>query len=237
MTIKSIDVGNIPNDGSGDDLREAFIKVNDNFVEVDNRITTLPIEGENLGVSGEGVFAGKDDNTLQFKEILAGENVSVSSNSSSIIIDSSGGLNDFLVLTDNGSLTVDGSAPFGIQGGDLIETRSPNSTVFIDLKSSGIVEHDTAPKLSATLDANNKNIQNAGAVNANSFNGPLTGLVYGVDIRDINQYFEDNWDFGEFTPRFDNIIEYVLFSTNVDLGSFTGANNVSEIWDIDLGGF
>ena len=73
MTIESINVGNLANDGTGDDLREAFIKVNDNFTELSNSITSLPIQGENLGVSGEGIFAGKNVNTLQFKEILAGE--------------------------------------------------------------------------------------------------------------------------------------------------------------------
>ena len=31
MAINYIDVGIIANDGTGDDLREAFIKVNENF--------------------------------------------------------------------------------------------------------------------------------------------------------------------------------------------------------------
>lgn len=233
MTIKTIDVGTIANDGTGDDLREAFIKVNDNFTEVDNRLVTLPVQGENLGVAGEGVFAGKDENTLQFKEILAGSNVSISSNSTSVIIDSAGGINDILILTDNGSITVDGSAPLGIQGGSLIETRSPGETVFIDLKNSGIVAHDTQPALSANLQANENNIQNAGTITANLFNGALTGSVYGVDIREINQYFDNNWDFGEIFPEFDSIVEYIIFNTDVDMGSFIGTD--VALFDIDLG--
>ena len=32
MAIQTINVGNLANDGTGDDLREAFIKVNQNFV-------------------------------------------------------------------------------------------------------------------------------------------------------------------------------------------------------------
>jgi len=233
MTINSIDVGTIANDGTGDDLREAFIKVNDNFTEIDNRLVTLPVEGQNLGVAGEGVFAGKEENTLQFKEILAGSNVSISSNSTSVIIDSAGGINDILLLTDNGSITVDGTAPIGVQGGNLIETRSPGETVFIDLKDSGIVAHDTQPALSASLQANQNNIQNAGTITANSFNGALTGSVYGVDIREINQYFDNNWDFGEIFPEFDSIVEYIIFSTDVDMGSFIGADVAT--FDIDLG--
>ena len=34
MTQLIIDVGTIPNDGEGDPLRNAFIKINDNFTEL-----------------------------------------------------------------------------------------------------------------------------------------------------------------------------------------------------------
>lgn len=231
MTIETINVGNIANDGTGDDLREAFIKVNNNFLEVDNDINALPITGENLGQSGEGVFAGKDLNTLQFKKILAGENTTITSNSTSVIIDSTGGLKNFLVLTDSGHITVDGSGPFGIQGGSIIETRSPGSTVFIDLKNTGIVAHDISPTLSNSLNADGNNIQNVESIHANTFNGPLTGLVYGVDIRNINQYFNNNWDFGEIYPEYTSIIEYIIGTINVDIGQIIAPSN----FDIDLG--
>lgn len=235
MAIDTINVGNIANDGTGDDLREAFIKVNDNFAELDSTLTALPIVGENLGSTGEGIFAGKEQNTLQFKEILAGSNTTVTANSTSIIIDSTGGLDSFLILSDNGSITVDGSAPLRIQGGNLIETKSPNNALLIDLKDSGIVAHDTQPALSASLQANANNIQNAGTVSASSFLGSLTGLVHGVDIREINKYFDNNWDFGEILPVFDNVIDYVIFDTDVDMGSFIGAD-VAD-FEIDLGAF
>ena len=35
MTVQLINIGNVANDGTGDDLREAFIKVNDNFEDLD----------------------------------------------------------------------------------------------------------------------------------------------------------------------------------------------------------
>lgn len=233
MAIQTINVGNIANDGTGDDLREAFIKVNDNFSQLDTTLTALPVTGENLGVAGEGVFANKNENTLQFKKILGGENTTVTSNSTSIIIDSSGGLNDFIVLADNGHITVDGTAPLGIQGGDIIETRSPGNTLFIDLKNTGIVAHDISPTLSSHLQAAGNNIQNVGTISANSFNGPLTGLVYGVDIRNINQYFDNNWDFGEIFPEYSSAVEYIIGTTDIDMGAFIG-QDVAE-FDIDLG--
>ena len=34
MAIQTINIGTIANDGTGDDLREAFVKVNNNFTEL-----------------------------------------------------------------------------------------------------------------------------------------------------------------------------------------------------------
>ena len=231
MTIQKIEVGQIANDGTGDDLREAFIKVNDNFTEVDNRLTTLPVQAENLGGTGEGIFANKIDNILQFKEILAGSNTSITSNASSVIISASGGIDDILFLTDNGSLTVDGSIPYNIVGGAGIKTRTSLASIIVEVKD-GVLKADNTPELSANLNAGGNSINNVNAVNANSFNGPLTGLVYGVDIREINKYFED-WDFGEILPEFDNIFDYFVYSVDVDLGSFIG-EDVAD-FDIDFG--
>jgi hypothetical protein len=233
MAIQTINVGNIPNDGTGDDLREAFVKVNSNFSDLENRVVNIAVDAENLGVAGQGVFAGTSEGTLQFKKIVAGTNVSVTANSESVIINSTGGINSILVLTDNGSITVDGSSYLGINGGDVISTRTSANNLFIDLNDTGIVEHDTAPKLSASLNANDKNIQNVGSINANSFIGPLTGLVYGVDIRNINYYYE-NWDFGDIVETtYTSIIDYIVKNTQVDLGPLVGAGLIDA--EIDLG--
>ena len=37
MAIQTVNIGTIANDGTGDDLREAFVKVNANFSELDTR--------------------------------------------------------------------------------------------------------------------------------------------------------------------------------------------------------
>ena len=71
MAIQTINIGNIANDGTGDDLREAFIKVYNNFTELNTNITNTTTEGANLG-TGTGLFAHRSDNTLQFKSISAG---------------------------------------------------------------------------------------------------------------------------------------------------------------------
>lgn len=75
MSIQQINIGNLVNDGLGDDLRTAFLKVNANF----SRLETLgTIQAINLTTSGEPIFKGvveKPDgsNELQFKTLLAGD--------------------------------------------------------------------------------------------------------------------------------------------------------------------
>ena len=235
MALTSINVGNIANDGTGDDLREAFIKVNNNFLEVDSRLTTTAVTGLNLGTVGETVFAGQTEGVLQFKRLLAGANTTLSSNGDQIIISSSGGLSDVLVLADNGSIVVTSSNYLGINGGEVITTRVSANNLIIDLNDTGIVERDTNPKLSSSLNANDKNIQNVNTINANSFIGPLTGLVNGVDVTYIDNYFNDYWDFGDIIDRtnYDSIIEFLIKDYVVDFGDIIGAGVKEFI--VDLG--
>lgn len=235
MALTSINVGNIPNDGTGDDLREAFIKVNNNFLEVEDRLTSTAVTAVNLGTVGEGVFAGQTEGVLQFKKLVSGANTTITSNSDSVIISSSGGLNDILVLSDNGSIIVTSSNYLGINGGEVITTRVSANNLIIDLNNTGIVERDSNPKLSNSLNANDKNIQNANVINANSFIGPLTGLVNGVDVSYIDGYFNDYWDFGTIIDRtnYDSIIEFIIKDYSVDFGDIIGAGVKEFI--VDLG--
>ena len=70
MPIQTINLGNYSNDGTGDDLRTAFKKVNDNFVLVGGTLGI--IGGENVG-AGTGVFKRRDNDnlTLEFKSLTS----------------------------------------------------------------------------------------------------------------------------------------------------------------------
>ena len=63
MASTKINVGRIVNDGLGDDLRTAFLKINDNFESVDDQLgITLTYGATNVG-NGVEVFKRKyDDN-------------------------------------------------------------------------------------------------------------------------------------------------------------------------------
>jgi hypothetical protein len=84
MAIKTINVGNVVNDGSGDDLRTAFVKVNDNFTELVN------MQGEdntasNVG-TGVGLFKEKVGSDLRFKSLVSGTGIGLTSDTNTITI-------------------------------------------------------------------------------------------------------------------------------------------------------
>jgi hypothetical protein len=68
MTIQTINLGNYANDGTGDDLRTAFEKVNANFNTLTSSVNI--INGTNLG-NGTSIFAQKNLANLEFKTLTS----------------------------------------------------------------------------------------------------------------------------------------------------------------------
>ena len=84
-TISTINIGNVVNDGLGDDLRTAFQKVNSNFSALNAGLT---ITGTNLGTVGENVFKQKTGTEFEFRKLIAGNKITLISNPESIVISS-----------------------------------------------------------------------------------------------------------------------------------------------------
>ncbi len=230
MALQLINVGNIANDGTGDDLREAFIKINQNFEEIDLKDPDLTTAA-NIGATGEGIFAKIENFELQFKKIVQGSNITLTATDDQITIDAVGGLQQLLVITNEGSLFLKDGDAINIFGGTGINTKFIGSDLIIENTASSL-ETDTAPKLSADLDANNFNILNANTINADQFSGNLTGTVHDIDIRDINQFFDKYFDFGEFIQEVDNFFGWFFSTLEVDLGTITSP----ALTTIDMGG-
>jgi hypothetical protein len=237
MALQTINLGSVANDGTGDDLREAFEKVIFNFSELDAR-TPEATTVTNLG-TGEGLYASKNDAELQFKSLVGGNNVVLSSDSNELTIDVDAGVTQFVIAADSGSLTVVENTTVTIAGGTLISTARSGSTITINSSALANVEQDTSPRLGGNLNANGYNLGSVGTIDATTvsglFNGNLTGLVHGIDIRDLNEYREpeNSWDFGGVAPTsVNNLWDYLFATVNVDFGSIAGNNvNVS----LDLG--
>lgn len=178
MTIQNINVGDFANDGTGDDLRDAFIKINQNFQTVE--VDLLPT-GRNLGSSGAEVFAATDERELQFRRLVAGTNVSLTQLDNVIQINSSAA--SFVISTDQGSLIVNSNTTVNFLGSD--------------------------------------NVNISGSENDKSVT---------VDLSDrINRL--GNFDLGDIDVNIETIVDYIINSTVIDLGSITSAGTV----EIDFG--
>lgn len=224
MAIQSINIGSIANDGTGDDLREAFNKVNANFIDLNTKLGIAEgSDAENLGL-GEGIFAQKSDNTLQLRSIVAGSNISLSGGGNSITISGDAAMKQLIVVSDSGSVVLGtGNQTIRIQGGTGLTTRVTSEDVFIDIEGTDLVSSDTSPTLAGALTASGFNIQGAGVITATSFVGPVTGLVNGIDVSDLDK-FVLGFDFDAIIPVVTSFSEYFASNTDVDLGSFTVPN-------------
>jgi hypothetical protein len=117
--INTINIGNVVNDGLGDDLRTAFQKVNANFSALNSELT---IDGLNLDNTGVGVFKQKAGSTLEFKSLKEGRDIELVDSATNILIRSTAPDAFIRFDTDSGSvlasqyeqLTLEGVASTGV---------------------------------------------------------------------------------------------------------------------------
>ena len=83
MTIQPINIGNVVNDGLGDDLRTAFQKVNANFSDLSAQLT---ITASNVGNAGVGVFKEKVGADLRFKKLVSGTKMLLNENVDTVTV-------------------------------------------------------------------------------------------------------------------------------------------------------
>ena len=86
MAIQTINIGSAANDGTGDDLREAFVKVNANFSELDQSAVQT---AQNLGSSGGAVFKEQVSNVMSFRRVVGGSNINITELDSTLVMMSS----------------------------------------------------------------------------------------------------------------------------------------------------
>lgn len=235
MAINLINIGNIANDGTGDDLREAFVKVNNNFEELDlrdNEKTTV----SNSGI-GVGIFDQLVNHDIQLKSLLAGRNIAITSDTAgNITIDSdTNALTELTVEAETGEVTRLQGQKLTIHGANGLDTYVENNVLYVTYTGPIGLINESEPTLSQNLDANNKDIININTVRANNFagnvTGNVTGLINGVDPSTIAPFFDDYWDFGDVGRTVTSLIEYMLDDVDVDMGTIVNP----ETRNIDLG--
>ena len=228
MAVQTINIGNIANDGTGDDLRVAFSKINSNFTDIDSRVA-VAIDAENLG-SGEGIFYVKDSNILEFKSLVAGDNVTLSSTANDITINAADAINSIQFNADTGNLNFVGDDALNILGGQNIDTTFTNNTLSIDIVGTDLVSQDPSPTLSgvlnaATNDINNVNILTVNTITANtSITAPnYVGNVHDIDLRFYEQALGRTLfgaDFGSFEIEATSGIDLLIATATIELAWF-----------------
>ena len=138
MALETIFAGTYANDGTGDDLRSAFRKVNNNF----DALSPAILDGVNLG-NGFSIFHGIDTETrtIQFNRIAAGNNVGLALLDGTLTISSTGGVLDNLEndlnlnghsITGTGTVDIEGS----VTTTGVIEAGDVQSTIWgIDVRN------------------------------------------------------------------------------------------------------
>jgi len=225
MTITTINIGTIANDGTGDDLREAFIKVNNNFAELNARDPESTTVTNRLTDTStvKGLFYQKQGVDLQFKVLEAGTNVSLTANNDKVVVNATG------ILSLN--LTGDTGPVVNISSGNTVEYRGAGATNtrmltnppsgFPTLEIESLLANEANPTLSGTLTAAGNDITGVDVLQAAN----VQSLVYNIDVRTRNSFI--GFDMGTITLdnavppaiTFQNALDYFFYLNPIDMGT------------------
>jgi len=121
--LQTINIGNVVNDGLGDDLRTAFEKVNSNFSSLNAELT---VEVINLSSSGTGLFKEKVGNELRFKSLQGGAKIILNERTDTVEIASTAPDSFTRFDTDAGIMRASVNEAISVQG-----TFAPGSETLI----------------------------------------------------------------------------------------------------------
>jgi len=226
MPISTINIGTIANDGTGDDLREAFIKVNNNFAELNARDpeNTSVINRLSDSSTVKGVFYQKVGAELQLKSLESGSNITLTTNNDKITIAASGIISLGIVGNTGPVTTLVNGNTLQVLGTLAGATRTDMTTVggFPTLRVSTLLSNESNPTLGATLTGANNNIVGVNTIQAAN----VQSLVYGLNLDDRDSFI--GFDLGDINldaSNQDNITNLLdlFFSVNpVDMGTIAG---------------
>jgi hypothetical protein len=147
MTMQKINLGNIVNDGLGDDLRTAFQKVNANFTELQSSLT---VTASNIDSIGASVFKQKTGTNLEFRKIASGSKITVTEESDKILISSTVPDAFVRITTDQNFIDADSNQFINIRRGRS-PARFDASNIQVVAVNSNTIEIDTVLPLNDIL--------------------------------------------------------------------------------------
>jgi hypothetical protein len=129
MAINLINIGNIVNDGLGDDLRTAFQKVNANFQSLESSLT---ITASTLGTTGAEVFKQKNGLDLEFRRLVSGTKILLDQTSEAIVINNTSPDAFTRIDTNSGLVEASTYGQITIQGGPDIDVTAFGSVISVN---------------------------------------------------------------------------------------------------------
>lgn len=199
--LNELFLGNIPNDGTGDDLHTAFTKVKSNFEFLYNN-STAAVTGSNVGGTGSDVFKQKIGTNLEFRKIDGVGPLQIT------IVD------DVLTVAFNPTSPVDFKGQ-SILNVDSISANSITGTLTGDI--TGNITGNVTGNLTGNVTGNVTGLIRAGgSEELNPF----------VNINDLDRTI-NTFDYGYLAPVYTNPIVYLLSEIGTDLGTFTSPSTFS----------
>jgi len=217
MALQTINLGLIANDGTGDDLREAFTKVNLNFADLDERAANITAENAAIG-AGFGTFKEKVDNILYFRDLQPDPEypgtigISVSEDGNTLYLRSAQATIRFTDGVNTLASSVEQVITFTGSEGGGVTVDNATRTVTVDSQLS----RETAPAVSADLDVQNNSIRNINAIND-------------ISMDTLAEVFSFN--FGDISFTRESIIDWIVNSSDIDFGTILASGAAQEIVD------
>jgi len=220
MAVQLVNIGRIANDGTGDDLREAFIKINQSLEDLDLRIDDKT-EGLNLG-SGAGVFKQRTGYNLEYKSLTGSNDVVITDNQTELAFTIDPNFGARPIVADTGTATIPARGTLRINGSGGITTTADDASGTVTIAGNATLASDINPALTANLNANGFAILNVGVLHSNN----ILSNVYDIDIRTLNDLYV-NLDFGEIIENKNNFVDFFKSLVDADYGTLTGPTTLN----------
>ena len=188
MTIlQSINIGGYANDGTGDDLRAAFKKVNDNFTVLGG--LSGIIDGTNLG-TGTSIFAQRNNTTvkLEFKTLTSTDtSVTITNTANTVNLKAKTKLLEDTSPKLGADLDINGRVVRDIAGGGDVQT-----TVY------GINVPILSSLMSLLIQSNQLNVDLGELINPPGSGSGAGSTGFVIDMVYLNNPVSNILDFGTF---------------------------------------
>lgn len=177
--IQSINIGNLVNDGLGDDLRTAFQKVNANFINLSDGLT---ISVSDATTNGKTLFKQRTGFNLEAKTLVAGSRIFLDSTQNSIIINNTANAAFERVVTDSGGITagVGNNSIISLSGAPAVGSTSRTKDIEVSATGPEVTFRTAIPVTDilttydfGTIDGEYTNAIQLSLASANMDFGPL----------------------------------------------------------------